>query len=232
MSEPCAACHDDQGGGHIVETGDGDGVRLCQRCACIYNVDVVRRGIAYVLPDGTPTMMARSAELSADGVHRYSLTRSWLAPHGNLGPPVVWIGLNPSDANAHRDDPTAKRMAGFAHRWGHHRQIVVNPFAFISSTPALLPRVPRLAIGDGCDDAIRRALGQAGRVIACWGAPAPVWLASMLRERVRVIASMVTAASGRLLALAVNSDGSPKHPMARGKHRIPDLATPSPWSPA
>lgn len=236
MAEICAACHDDHGGGQVVEIGDGDGVRLCRRCDCTYNVEVVRDGTPYWFRDGTPTRMRRKADLSADGVYRYSLWRQWLSPGGEPRPPVVWIGLNPSDANHLRDDPTAKRTAEFARGWGHHQQIIVNPFAYRASTPTSLPRDLAAATGPLCDQAIDDAIALVGnvgfyhgKVIACWGSPGEAWLASMLRARLPAIEAIARRRAVCLQAIGTTSDGSPKHPLARGRHRVPDEATPSPW---
>ena len=50
------------------------------------------------------------------------------------------IGLNPSRADGRRDDPTLRRLQGFAHHWGYHHLAVLNLFARISPSPSLLRR--------------------------------------------------------------------------------------------
>ncbi len=51
-----------------------------------------------------------SAVISPDGFYRYSLTRVW----DNLRPLVVFNLLNPSTADAERNDPTVRKTIGFA----------------------------------------------------------------------------------------------------------------------
>lgn len=231
----CIACHGDHVGGMIIETRDEVAVRLCHRCNTDYNVDVARTGVWRAWPDGSPrTLVKLTAELSTDGRYRYNLTRSWLVAGGTPRPPVVWIALNPSDADDQRGDPTEGRMIEFTRAWRHHRLIVVNAFAFRSSKPAALPRELAMAAGPLCGDVIAEAMGQArngGKVIACWGAPSQAWLAAMLRDRERAIVAMAAARGITLMAIGTTNAGAPKHPLARGVHRVPYTVALQPWSP-
>jgi hypothetical protein len=53
---------------------------------------------------------------------------------------LIFLGLNPSRANAERDDPTLRRLIGFAGDWGYDALVVVNLFARISASPSVLRR--------------------------------------------------------------------------------------------
>ncbi len=52
--------------------------------------------------------MNATADISPDGVYRYSLSRRLLS--GERA--VLFVGLNPSTADATTDDPTIRRCAG------------------------------------------------------------------------------------------------------------------------
>ncbi len=51
---------------------------------------------------------------------------------------LLFIGLNPSNANALRDDPTLKRLIGFCKSWKYGSLVVVNLFARIGKSPSIL----------------------------------------------------------------------------------------------
>lgn len=70
----------------------------------------------------------KSAEISPDGMYRYSLERTW--DEGK--PTVLFICLNPSTADAVEDDATVRRMVSFARQFGGGRLLVGNLFAFRS----------------------------------------------------------------------------------------------------
>ncbi|MGB0972859.1 MAG: DUF1643 domain-containing protein, partial [Mycobacterium sp.] len=154
------------------------------------------------------------------GNYRVHLSRQW-RPGGDT---VVWIMANPSTADAKRDDPTIQRVVKFSKRWGYGRCEVVN----------LHPRVspdPKVALADGPSTltnynqvTIQIAMERAALVVVAWGAVgAPFWAAvtpllrrDILRHGPR--------------CLAKTKAGHPTHPMARGRHRIPDDAAAIPWS--
>jgi hypothetical protein len=82
-----------------------------------------------------------SAAFSPCGHYRWWLERVW-APER---PRLIYVGLNPSRADGCRDDPTLRRLQGFARAWGYGALEVLNLFARISVSPALLRRAaPRL----------------------------------------------------------------------------------------
>ncbi len=158
-----------------------------------------------------------------DGPYRFALARKWGA-----GPTILIAGCNPSTADGDRDDPTMWREMSFANRWGFGALIKINVHPFVSPSIAGLrawrndcPREPVERNLLACIAAAERA----GAFWAAWGAHVAAddlgaWLAS-LKQRL-----------GRPPAwecLGVNGDGSPRHTLARGRHRIPDDARLVPW---
>jgi len=77
------------------------------------------------------------AIFSDDRRFRYALWRRWDNSPKNLDT-LLFIGLNPSTANATRDDPTVVRLINFAKSWGFGGLFVGNLFSLISPNPAPL----------------------------------------------------------------------------------------------
>jgi len=73
----------------------------------------------------------RDALISNDKKHRYSLKRIW----DNEKPKVLFIMLNPSLANNHKDDPTIRRLINFTKQLGYGGFYVGNLFSHITPYP-------------------------------------------------------------------------------------------------
>jgi hypothetical protein len=78
--------------------------------------------------------MSRDAVLSDDLLYRYQLRRWW----DDTKPFALFWGLNPSVADSAVDDPTIRRMVGFAKRENCGGIVVVNWFAWRATDPAEL----------------------------------------------------------------------------------------------
>ena len=166
--------------------------------------------------ENAPADAIRStAAFSPCGQYRWWLRRQW----DGLNPLLLFVGLNPSRADARRDDPTLRRLMGFAQRWGFGALEVVNLFARISPSPALLKRAAE-PVGDGNDLWIQRALlgieGQSPRAVwVGWGNQG-AW-----RSRDRAVLQLLqqqglgrsAAASAELLCLGLTAAGQPRHPL-------------------
>lgn len=172
-----------------------------------------------------PDYTEKSADFDATGLYRYGLVRRW-AP----GPIVLWIMINPSTANAVKLDPTLLRCLGFTMRWepsldagwpAYGAFEVANLYAFRSSNPDDLWK-QHDPIGPENDAKILAAVKRATLVICGWGNDAQP-------DRERQIAQMLADNGVQPYCLALCKNGSPSHPLARGKARIPDTATPVPW---
>jgi hypothetical protein len=163
----------------------------------------------------------KTAVLSDCGLYRYELQRIWQAGT----PLLVTCMLNPSTADADNDDPTIRTLIHFGKAWGYGGLLVVNLFAFRSSSPVEMrsqsaPRGPKNEQFIGQALAIARA--QNTSLLAAWGANGAHhagpndwqggqdWLCELARKH-----------TVDLICLGVTKDGFPKHPMARGAHRIP-----------
>lgn len=160
----------------------------------------------------------RGAVLSADGLYRYRLTRSWDARK----PILPFLMLNPSTADARQDDPTIRRCVGFARGLGYGGLGVWNLYAFRTDKPTVLWEAQRGGvdiIGPENDMKLRNLLVWAANtevpVIAAWGAQAkPARVAWLLEQR----------GAHNLQALGVAKHGEPKHPLY-----LPASVRPQPW---
>ena len=79
-------------------------------------------------------MMKSSASFSTSKDYRWNLTRYINDNKKEL----IFIGLNPSFGSASDNDPTLRRLIGFAELWGYGSLVVINLFAKISKSPKLL----------------------------------------------------------------------------------------------
>lgn len=152
------------------------------------------------------TATASDASFSLDGVHRWWLSRSW-RPLGLLPEnPLVSCGLNPSDADATKNDPTIRREIAFAKAWGHDGLIKVNAFALVSSDPRVLKTTAFDSVGDLNDDTIRTNC-RGRTVLVCWGAGG-----AYLGRAARVL-EILEEVGAKPVCLGLTKDGFPRHPL-------------------
>ena len=111
-----------------------------------------------------PTIF-RNAVISPDQLYRYSLIRRWGLDYSK----VAFVLLNPSTADATKDDPTIRRCIRFAQRWGYDGMVVLNIFALRSTDPKILKYHPD-PIGPQNREFFLTELVGCGEVICGWGA--------------------------------------------------------------
>jgi hypothetical protein len=153
------------------------------------------------------TSPTHGATLSANGTYRYALWRVF----DRDGPPFVIVGLNPSTADAVKDDPTIRRCVAFAKREGCGRLVMLNLFAYRATDPSVL----RIRFGDriGPDNMIRvmavltRAQQIPGsRLVAAWGN----W--GRLSPHAFPLQKQIP-----FLCFGTTNNGMPKHPLYLAK---------------
>lgn len=150
-----------------------------------------------------PTSLYSGALISADGVYRYSLTRTF-SPLTD--PTVCWIMLNPSKADAHRDDATVRRCIGFSRQAGFGAMMIVNLFALRSTYPYELTRVED-PVGPENDFWIRHVSELCNQVICAWGDRG-----SLLGRDKQVLEALHKL--GRYpYCLGKTKSGNPRHPV-------------------
>ena len=104
------------------------------------------------------------AVISECGLYRYRLDRD-VQPEGLV---FAFFGINPSTADAAKDDPTVKKWRGFALRNGCRKFIVGNVFAFRSTDPKGL-RFTDDPFGPERYEYLEQIISEADVLIPCWG---------------------------------------------------------------
>jgi hypothetical protein len=145
------------------------------------------------------------ATFSPCSVYRYALFRDL----GMQGPKLTAVMLNPSTADAKKDDPTIRRLTGFAKSWGMGSLLVLNLFAIRATDPRDMMAAAD-PVGPDNDEAIRHALQSAKdedrAVLAAWGAHGS--------HRARDFHVMQKLVDGvRWECLGTTHQGHPKHPL-------------------
>lgn len=149
-----------------------------------------------------------SAIISDCGVYRYRLER------GNpLKPAVAFIMVNPSTADAETDDPTIRKVRGFAERAGYDRLLVGNLFAYRATDIKAL-RSAADPVGPENDDHLERILSNATLHIAAWGALAK--LPDTLRKRWTEVVRIADRLGYQFHCIGTNDDRHPRHPLMTG----------------
>jgi hypothetical protein len=146
------------------------------------------------------------AVISRNGLYRYALWRSWEWNRER----VMFIGLNPSTADAQQDDPTIRRCIGFAKNWGYGGLLVGNLFAYRTARPETL-RCSQNPIGRLNDVWLNRMADEASFILACWGNQ------GAFKNRDREIVRKFD----KLKCLKLNQSGAPAHPLYLAKSLAP-----------
>jgi len=140
----------------------------------------------------------KGADFSFDMKYRYKLWRIW----DDRLPLAMCIGLNPSNANADKNDPTINNLVSILTTLGYGGFYMTNLFAWISSKPQDL-----LTCDDpvGYNDINLKEVAQVcNDVIFCWGS------FKQAEERVKDVIPRYPNAK----CFGKTKNGSPWHPLA------------------
>lgn len=178
------------------------------------------------------TGMTRAASLSKCGAYRWTLTRSW-----DGRPMLLVVMFNPSTANHLEDDPTITLLCQIASHNGYGGIVVVNGIPLRSPKPAeAIDMVNTWDVRQAWYERdalhanlaeIQKQVERAGAVLLAWGALAercPYWFDIVLEEIEAALPEGVP-----LYCLGKTAGGHPKHPLARGKHKVRKDAPLIPW---
>lgn len=144
-----------------------------------------------------------AAVLNANRTHRYLLSRIW-----NTGrPPLGFVMLNPSTADAHVDDRTIGRCTAFARREKAGGLLVVNLFALRATQPRPALTEADDPVGPYNDSFIRHAAGACETLVVAWGSH------GTLNRRGRRVTDLLWDQGVALRCLGTTGSGQPRHPL-------------------
>lgn len=146
------------------------------------------------------------ATFSADGRYR-QLMRRWV---GDSFPDryILFIGMNPSTADAAVNDPTCAREWSFTQREGFEAMVKANVGDYRATVPRMLLEPGVVASSPENLPAIREAAAAADKVVVCHGK-----LNKALAPAGKALIDSLKNDGVTLWCFGQNGDGSPKHPL-------------------
>lgn len=147
--------------------------------------------------------LGASADISECRAYRYSLRRWWSRSIKKRW--CVFIMLNPSTADAMKDDPTIRRCIDFAQTTMHQGLWVVNLFAFRATKPSDLERAEDPVGGNDLE--ILEALTDGATIVCAWGAH------PIAAKRAGVVLGYIRKAGKTPMCLGTTKAGTPRHPL-------------------
>jgi hypothetical protein len=150
---------------------------------------------------------------------------TWQIVWDSKKPVAAWLMMNPSWADIDRSDMTVDRVLHFSREHGCGSVIVVNLWPKITPDSGAMWR----AISSLPPEKVSANLAAITRIGATAQLRIVAFGVDAGRDHHAHVLSTVNAFGGSLLCLGTSRDGWPYHPMARGKHRIPDDRQLAPW---
>ena len=139
------------------------------------------------------------------------LWRSW-APGAGA---VVFVGLNPSTADASRNDPTIRRCVGFARDWGYGAMVMVNLFDARATDPAVMKR-RRAPLSRANDAVLLGSARRAALVVGAWG------VHGAHRGRGDAVRALLARHGIEARCFGSTASGEPLHPLYQRRERRAD----------
>lgn len=146
--------------------------------------------------------MNSDAKLSTCGRYRYLLNRTWDDTLEALG----IVCLNPSTADADKDDNTVRKCLALTEHWGYGGFVLVNLFAWRDTDKREIKEVDD-PIGPRNDSEIENALADVDDVLVAWG-DGGVYLGRSLAVR-----RILTHLAKNYFCIKQNASGEPVHPL-------------------
>ena len=142
------------------------------------------------------------AVVSECGKYRYLLRRVW----DHARPRALLVMLNPSTADALKDDATIRSCVRLLNALHYGSMEVVNAFAFRATDPKDLPS-DGSAIGPQNEGIVDAALYRCDVVVCAWGAHGPA------QQRLSFFRQFLKSRKPAVYCFGRTKAGHPKHPL-------------------
>lgn len=141
-----------------------------------------------------------TAYISPTGKYRWWLRRRVI---GGNGKTATFIMLNPSTADAVKDDPTIRRCVGFTKFWGYSYLYVLNLFSYRATNPLELIGA-KDPVGGWTNMYLGELKFMKGIIVCAWGN-------KTLFDRDKEVKKLLKEVP--LYCLELTKLGNPKHPL-------------------
>lgn len=167
------------------------------------SLDNERKLVRLELIDRINQSPKSGAWIDDTGRYRYALWRTFDESQSR----VVFVGLNPSTADAELPDPTIRRCLRFARDWNYGGILMVNLFAYRHTSPKGLMKA-MYPVGPLNNSVLAAAAESYPEVVCCWGAHG-----NYLNRAEKVRHDLRAVAPRRLFHLGLTKAGEPRHPL-------------------
>lgn len=134
--------------------------------------------------------------------YRYLLRRTWHAER----PRALLVMLNPSTADASKDDPTIRSCVRLLNAQGYGSLEVVNVFAFRATDPDDLTKTED-PMGPQNERVIAAAVGRCDVVVCAWGAH------HLAQRKTSFLKQFLSSRKPAIYCFGKTKAGAPKHPL-------------------
>jgi hypothetical protein len=153
-----------------------------------------------------PDILHKSAEFSVDGRHRSKLERDW-TPDGEEPSTILFIGMNPSTAEANLDDRTCQKEQKFSRRDGYTRYLKGNILDYRLTDSKQLSTIEE-PVSDRNLSAILEMAEEAEVIVLCCGQ-----MKSKFHPIIQRTIDAILETGKPIKYFGSNEDGSFKHPL-------------------
>lgn len=152
--------------------------------------------------------IVRDAQFSDDRRYRHWMTRRW-----GSGPALMFVSLNPSDADEHKDDQTTRRDMDFAEKFGYHAVTLLNLSDVVMTNPKDVAGIAD-PISPVNDEHLDREAARHDLIVFAWGSNADPARARAVATR---LWNICRRTGGAVAVLGWTADGQPRHPSRLAK---------------